>query len=257
MLWTGPCALASEIPDDAIELPENVIEVIRSPTRQSNCDSQTQAIIFRAAYRIGNDSILFLLGIPDYMCASSNSFVPVVFDPTGQWQFGQPIEGVPFIFHDLERNGGMLLSSQWMIAGTHPELYLSWDGTHWRKILLPEDRNIDCCSELLSQVCVADRTQVHLTFNGDGSISPPFVSWSGTTDQWLVEDFNWIETQDPPPPNANCTSFDPSQSWDLAGKTSPLFLDTKRQDLDEIGKTLYQVRIDDRTLTFVFPRWLH
>ncbi len=109
--------------------------------------------------------VILLLKISDYLCHQSNSFIPVRISPHGTFEIGTMYSGSPGLLLQQSETS-YWMSTQWMIEGTYPELYKSSDGLFWKKVLLPENRNIDCCFEWITDICFSNNS-IRVSFRGD------------------------------------------------------------------------------------------
>ena len=125
-------------------------------------------------FNLDNNKLLLLLGISEYLCGS-NTFIPVTVDYHGKWEYGRFIEGEPTLLVKGSDNA-LWLNSQWQIEGTYPSLYRSTDGIEWQEVTLPENRNVDCCFEWLTQICFAGQ-RIRLKFYGD---------YTNKTEYWVA-----------------------------------------------------------------------
>lgn len=150
------------------QLPDYILEKIKKRLKDSNrvCDNQSEIFSDRF-YELENQKLLVFLGISDYLCTLSNSFIAVVVDCSGKWECSGFISGAPNLLIKGPDNA-LWLTSQWQIEATYPALYRSADGIKWKEVVLPEDRDVDCCFEWLSGICFYNR-KIILNFHGDTS----------------------------------------------------------------------------------------
>lgn len=79
------------------------------------------------------------------------SAVPVMVDARGRWistvgenSINETIDSI----HE-DPHGNVWVKAQWQIEGVHPAFYHSRDGLTWKRTILPPNREIDCCFELV------------------------------------------------------------------------------------------------------------
>ena len=236
-ILTGKAASAQPA-DQHYKLPEQIIKKIINQAKETGwpCSAKA-AIILYDLYSIGNDKVLLLLGAPDYLC-NSNSFLPVILDSQGTWASGEFIEGRPeLIFKESETSFFMV--TQWMIEGTYPTLFHSSDGINWRMLTLPEARDVDCCFEWLSNICLRDK-RIHLTFEGDAPERTAYFSTlrpnvTGIAPEWRN---------------------DTNQTTAACSPASLAKLDVTRTALKDSAEILFVTRIGPRSLSFILPQWL-
>ncbi len=182
-VWTG---CAGSDPANGVRrvshLQSELIAVLRSELAATDwvqgCGTRKGAhLTSDRYYEIDSHRLLILAGLPDYLCDSSNSFVPVVLTSDGKLDWGKRLAGSPsFLVRDPECR--LWLVSQWMIEGTYPLLFRSENGLDWEEIQLPEKRELDCCFEYLGEVRF-HHDEVWLGFHGQ---SDTLVYWSAPAD---------------------------------------------------------------------------
>jgi len=148
-------------------------------------------IIYDQYFTLGDGSLLVFIEIPDYLC-SSNSFMPVLVDNEGNWQYGQIMEGVPSLF-SVSPDGTYWLTTQWSIEGSYPLFFKSFNGIHWFYMGLPDGRDVDCCSEYIAKVC---KTESHLYLSFEGERTKHY--------QTKMPQFDWQEIPENNIPTSTC-----------------------------------------------------
>ncbi|HEY3452127.1 MAG TPA: hypothetical protein VGK67_37635 [Myxococcales bacterium] len=122
-------------------------------------------------------SLLFFVQVPNYLCSSTNSAVPVVVTSKGEWKWGAPIDGL--VTHLARSEDGTLwASTQWQIEGTYPALYRSKDGIAWKEVELPKERATTGPMEEMTTLCFGYQTVVVKIANSDDSAAPAVEVWS-------------------------------------------------------------------------------
>jgi len=177
-LLLGQCCFSNrEVETRVYTMPDSIVQEIGRAAQGGNFSCAKKTLFSRDFFELGDDRLLILLGIPDYLCAS-NSFMPVTVDDQGQWLAGRPMPGAPsWLVRGAD--DALWLAAQWQVEGTFPALYRSLDGVDWQEIKLPEDRNVDCCFERLTRICFHPGA-VRLKFEGDAAGAE--ASWEAGLD---------------------------------------------------------------------------
>ncbi|MDM8515680.1 hypothetical protein QUF76_05730 [Desulfobacterales bacterium HSG16] len=120
---------------------------------RDDCENDEKALLINNEYyEIFDNSLLLFSGLPDYLCSSSRSFIPVCISKEGKWKWGKRIDGFPSVlFQDQEHT--LWLITQSTVEASYPSLYTSKNGVNWTEIPLPENRNVDCCFEFVREIC--------------------------------------------------------------------------------------------------------
>ncbi len=191
-------------------------------------------------FNLENNKLLLLLGISDYLC-SSNTFMPVMVDYHGKWEYGRFIDGEPTLLVKGSDNA-LWLNSQWQIEGTYPSLYRSTDGIQWQEVALPENRNVDCCVEWLTQICF-DKQRIRLKFDGDST---------NKTEYWVTERLHVLKS---------IPKWHQLNHVDKEIEPECLFVPvTKgnwiRQASENTAEIRFQLKQNDHVLTVIIPKWI-
>ena len=94
-------------------------------------------------------------------------------------------------------------------------MYRSSDGIiNWQEITLPEDRNVDCCVEWLTEVCFYDQ-HIRLKFHGDENNTTKY--WQANTQDTLNSTPEWRKLSTNEIKEASCT-FVPTTTGDWVRK---------------------------------------
>jgi hypothetical protein len=189
-------------------------------------------------FNLENNKLLLLLGISDYLC-DFNTFIPVTVDYQGKWEEGRFISGEPTWLVKGSDNA-LWLNSQWQIEGTYPSLYHSKDGTQWQEVTLPENRNVDCCFEWLTQICF-DKQQIRLKFYGDYTNKTAY--WVAGMPDILKPIPKWHQVTHVEQNTENECSFVPV--------TKGNWIRTESENTPEIR---FQLTQNDHTLTVIIPK---
>jgi len=74
---------------------------------------------------------------------------PIVVDHLGRWisTVGDNIITEDIESIHLDPHGGIWVRAIWHIEGVYPAYYHSINGLKWKRIILPKNRNVDCCFE--------------------------------------------------------------------------------------------------------------
>ncbi len=139
-------------------------QIVLSTTQGMNygCE-QDLPIVVEQFLNHTDEALLLFLQVPDYLCDGSNSFIPIMVTLDGKWQWGQTMPGAPGL---IRQNKNILwLTSQWQVEGSFPILYQSNNGLSWHQVLLPENREVDCCFEYIEQICFYNN-MMGLKFHG-------------------------------------------------------------------------------------------
>lgn len=150
------------------ELVEFLTREIYDEHWEAQCGNRKHAPLFsREYYEIAPHNLLFFVGLPDYLCDSSNSFVPIVVDVDGNVTWGERMYGEPaLVVQDQQQR--LWLVTQWAVEASYPLLYRSENGIKWTEIPLPEERDVDCCFEYLNEICFQDE-EMRVRFTGLGA----------------------------------------------------------------------------------------
>lgn len=111
------------------------------------------------ALELRDGGLLVFVQVPDYLCTSTNSAVPVIVSAAGEWRWGLPLDGA--VNHVARSEDGTLwATSQWQIEGIFPKLFRSRDGLAWKEVPLPEERGTTGPFETVTTLCFGVGTVV-------------------------------------------------------------------------------------------------
>ncbi|WP_459923189.1 hypothetical protein [Desulfatiferula olefinivorans] len=203
-------------PPSVFNTPPDITRIIadRLLPHGSECPPPHTAAVY--AYDIDHDRRLMLIAVADYLCTGSNSFLPVVLED-GSWRAGEFMDGAPSMVV-MENDDSLWLVTQWQIEGTYPALFHSADGVSWREIPLPAGRDVDCCFERLTRLCVTDET-IRITLEGDSDERREF--WTGDRQGHDGLTLRWFKTPPPARVPGDCPDLPPKRGrWVPSPETS-------------------------------------
>ena len=121
----------------------------------NRCDNGSTIDYYRH-FQLDNGDLLLFVYLNEHaikMVGHSHSAVPLLVNSLGQWIIG---EGEDIISEDIESihqdpKQNIWVRALWQIEGVSPALYHSSDAIHWKRTILPQNREVNCCFETMDK----------------------------------------------------------------------------------------------------------
>ncbi len=153
-----PSPPSQELARKARPAPANLLRFLRQKTLGEWCDRERWTtpgtLEVSATHELKDGGLLLFVQVPNYLCSSSNSAVPVMVSKKGKWTWGAPVNGHVRVVA-TSPDGTLWATSEWQIEGTYPMVLRSRDGLSWRELDLPTDRATTAPEEKIHRVCFA------------------------------------------------------------------------------------------------------
>ena len=194
ILVSGAVPTAAEDMSDGIHCPKTIMQKIAGMLEE--CPSEQQRPLGSEHFiALDPNTLLILLELPDYLCAKSNSIVPLLADIRGRWILGDLLPGAPAFFGKGPDNT-LWLVTQWQIEGTYPSLFRSKDGLHWQEIQLPPGPEPGSPFIFLSDLRFLGKDLLITLASENGDENRPAQSYSANLRQISSGEAVWQEYSD-------------------------------------------------------------
>jgi len=173
-----------------IKIPENIkIELCKKLNDGAVCDIENQ-LNYSDYFKQDDNTLLLFFNIysKNSMYPYGYEYIPLILDRDKKFQIVDSMVGYGEI-QETKKDpfGGLWLRTLWMIEGVSPSLYNSKDGREWKKIDLPENREVNSAFEDLN-ICLQENDIV-LTFHDlDNRVSK---SWKSSYVDAIGEEPDW------------------------------------------------------------------
>jgi hypothetical protein len=123
--------------------PEPLIAALKKATLGEWCqlaDQKSLPLEVQQWFELPDGSLALVVQVPDYLCEHTNTAVPVVVSPKGDWKWGKPLAGK--LRHVTRAAGGNFWAvAEWQIEDPYPKLLRTLDGLEWAEVELPAARS--------------------------------------------------------------------------------------------------------------------
>ena len=123
--------------------------------QESNrCDNGSTIDYYRH-FQLANGNLLVFVYLNEHTISSQKNrgAVPLLVNSLGQWIIGVGediiTEDIESIHQDPLQN--IWVRAIWQMEGVSPALYHSHDAIHWKRTILPENREVNCCFETMDK----------------------------------------------------------------------------------------------------------
>lgn len=129
--------------------------ICKKLAQESNrCDNGSTIDYYRH-FQLANGKLLVFVYLNEHTISSQKNrgAVPLIVNSLGQWIIGV---GEDIITEDIESIHQDPLQNIWVRAlcqseGVYPALYHSKDAIHWKRTILPQNREVNCCFETMDK----------------------------------------------------------------------------------------------------------
>lgn len=150
-----------------ITMPNSIQTKLCTKLSEKGCSSEEQLKVSNS-FKLDNDRLLlfFYLYKPNDMYRHGYVNIPAIVDIKGKWTIINTHMDAEIQEVGRDPQGGIWVRTLWMIEGVFPTLYYSKDGTEWKTISFPSNRNVNNAFEDL-QICFLEK-EIQLTFKSMG-----------------------------------------------------------------------------------------
>ena len=123
--------------------------------QESNRCDNGSTIDYYKHFQLANGDLLVFVYLNEHAITpgQSHSAVPLLVNSLGEWIIGTGediiSEDIESIHQDPLQN--IWVRALWQIEGVSPALYHSSDAIHWKRTILPQNREVNCCFETMDK----------------------------------------------------------------------------------------------------------